>query len=380
MVSMGPVNSARSTRACLAVAVATITAASAVQYVGKWEVQTADQGAGWASITWLNSNLTDIETNYRTAGMKALYPIQWTVPQKTLCYAPVPHQQTYPNGTFPCVTIDPDYKSKWQSQWQEIKPLVDSGAIIGVFLGDERMYFGIELSEVKMIADEVRLTFPSAIIFLNEAPDITMCNMRKDNTSVFQENECIPINVDWFGMDYYASDSSSWTAPMQTLQSIMGPRFARLGQRFVPTTIGHNFDTQGPVTPQDDAFCVQNGIEWMKQAMGDSRISAVLTFGGKFGPQDNSSCSKLYEGFGKVVQATSPVGTSLDPMAPPPVPNGGQFTEPKCISPLRSAPGIWNWCDRSMDRSWTCEPNTKTCVKSVVGTFATEALCNATCA
>lgn len=107
-----------------------------------------------------------------------------------------------------------------------IKPLVAKGAIIGVFLGDERMYFGLKLNEVKMIADEVRKSFPEAIIFLNEAPDITMCNMRskkshasslaisalctscqllcrlihlyacfsyaEDNTTVFEEDECVP--------------------------------------------------------------------------------------------------------------------------------------------------------------------------------------------
>ena len=46
---------------------------------------------------------------------------------------------------------------------------------------------------------------------MNEAPDIAMCNYRKDNTSVFAKGECLPQNVDWFGFDFYSDDSTSWT-------------------------------------------------------------------------------------------------------------------------------------------------------------------------
>ena len=46
---------------------------------------------------------------------------------------------------------------------------------------------------LKAIADLVRLDWPEAIIFVNEAPDIGMCNYRKDNTSVFETDECVPV-------------------------------------------------------------------------------------------------------------------------------------------------------------------------------------------
>ena len=45
---------------------------------------------------------------------------------------------------------------------------------------------------------------------MNEAPDVAMCNYRKDNTTIFKEHECFPQNIDWFGFDYYAHDSASW--------------------------------------------------------------------------------------------------------------------------------------------------------------------------
>ena len=74
------------------------------------------------------------------------------------------------------------------------------------------------------------------------------------------------------------------------------------------------------------------------------------------------------------------LGTSLDPMANPPTPNAaGSFDEAKCISPRRAAPDTWEWCDRTADRAWGCDRVSKTCVKSVVGTFATSAACAASC-
>ena len=54
-----------------------------------------------------------------------------------------------------------------------------------------------------------------AIIYENEAPDVAMCNYRKDNTTIWEEDECVPQNLDWFGFDFYAHDSSVWTGPRE---------------------------------------------------------------------------------------------------------------------------------------------------------------------
>jgi len=61
------------------------------------------------------------------------------------------------------------------------------------------------------------------------------------------------------------------------------------------------------------AWCVQNGLEWMKLALAEPRIAALFTFGGVFGPGDNSRCSKLWEGFGKMVIAAGQDGALLVP-------------------------------------------------------------------
>ena len=75
-----------------------------------------------------------------------------------------------------------------------------------------------------------------AIIYENEAPDVAMCNYRKDNTTIWEEDECMPQNLDWFGIDFYAHDSSVWTGPREAYESMVYPRLSRPDQRVVHAT------------------------------------------------------------------------------------------------------------------------------------------------
>ena len=52
-----------------------------------------------------------------------------------------------------------------------MQPAIKSGALKGIFLGDEHVYFGMKMSYVKLIADLIRTSWPNAIIYMNEAPD-----------------------------------------------------------------------------------------------------------------------------------------------------------------------------------------------------------------
>ena len=158
----------------------TLTAVIALQHSSMWSINGPD-GMGWADLTFAVADLETIQNNSIHYGMKALYPLQWTVGQKQKCYAPVKHCQTTPDGYFNCITIDPNYKEAWQKQFLEIKPLIDKGIIIGIFLGDEHLYFGVTLAEVKLIADLIRLSWPEAIIYMNDAPDPASCNYDKQN-------------------------------------------------------------------------------------------------------------------------------------------------------------------------------------------------------
>ena len=212
--------------------------AVALQHAGMWGLQNAstvtgptlDPVSAWTTLTFDVSDSALILANAKL-GVKALYPISWTAAQKELCYAPVPHTQTTMDGKFSCLTIDPDYKAKWKAQFAMMQPLIKAQALIGVFLGDEHMYFGVKLSEVKLIVDLIREDWPSAIIYENEAPDVAMCNYRKDNTTIWQDGECLPSNLDWFGFDFYAHDSSVWSGPREAYTTMVYPRFSRPDQK-----------------------------------------------------------------------------------------------------------------------------------------------------
>jgi hypothetical protein len=64
----------------------------------------------WPTLVGISAPL------HPTIAHSRLYPLAWTIGQATRCTSPVPHTQTYADGTFPCITIDPDYKAKWAQQ------------------------------------------------------------------------------------------------------------------------------------------------------------------------------------------------------------------------------------------------------------------------
>ena len=125
-----------------------------------------------------------------------------------------------------------------------------------------------------------------------------MCNYRKDNTTVFKTDECLPQNVDWFGFDFYQDDSTSWTVRLAAWSNAMPhhmsvllpmhdrqhrpssrttvylrsqaveeansnsvfPRLSRPDQRVVPTSLGY---AEGNFTKDEvaawDSICTTNG-------------------------------------------------------------------------------------------------------------------------
>ena len=335
---------------------------NAIQHSSMWSIN-GPAGNGWSDMTFAENNLTTLQINHKSYGMRAMYPLSWTVGQKKKCFAPVKHQQTTPDGFFSCITIDPNYKASWAKQFAEIKPLIEKGIIFGIFLGDEHLYFGVTLAEVKMIADTIRLDWPEAVIYMNEAPDIAACNYDKQNRTVFTEGECLPQNVDWFGFDFYSQDSSSWTVPQMTYRYMIYPRLHRPDQRVVPVSGGWS---AGSLSAEEavalDLFCTTNAREFFRFGLEDNRVVALFPFywdggavnnpngsiTGAAGIKNLKHCSETYRGMGEIILAAGSAGTSLDPVLQPPRPNAeNEFPEPKCISPTMKPPDTWEWCRRT---------------------------------
>ena len=332
----------------------------ALQHSGMWSLNRAADGRGWATLTFDVSNTSAIAANYEAAGMRALYPLSWTAPQKQQCFAPVPHTRTTPSGYFGCITIAPDWKARWQAALREIRPLIASGAVVGVFLGDEHLYFGVTLAEVKLVADQIRGDFPAAIIYMNEAPDVAMCGYSKANVTLFADGECLPQNVDWFGFDFYHQDPSSWLDAREAYRHHVYPRFSRPDQRVVPVSLGYQ---EGNLTAAEaaslDAFCAENAIEFLKFGLEDPRVVGLFPFywaGGTRHPDGSITggagisllprCAAAYKAIGELIIAAGPSGTTSDPAHNPPT-GSGPFPEPKCATPIAPPPAEWSWCKRT---------------------------------
>ena len=151
-------------------------------YQGAWGFRPAEFSARWPgfSITFETGNLTTIANDFEQHRVQALYPLSWTTckfgkgnasgcamthgPPPGGCVSPVTRF-----GQTPCATIRPDYKSYWAATYLTLKPLIASGAVIGVFLGDERMWDGITAAQTETIGSLIKSDWPKAIIYQNEA-------------------------------------------------------------------------------------------------------------------------------------------------------------------------------------------------------------------
>lgn len=190
-----------------------------------------------------------------------------------------------------------------------------------------------------------------------------MCNYRKDNTTIFEEHECFPQNVDWFGFDYYAHDSASWEAPKEAYRTQVYPRFSRADQRVVPTSLGYDAGNLTAAAASSlDTFCAENARQFLQFGLEDNRVVGLFPFywssgrctrhpdGSVNGPgcgpgiRELPKCAATYKAIGELIIAAGAEGTSNDPVHNPPAP--GDTAEPKCLTPLSPTPSTWEWCSR----------------------------------
>ena len=187
-----------------------------------------------------------------------------------------------------------------------------------------------------------------------------MCNYRKDNTSIFAEGECLPVNVDWFGFDFYHEDSSSWNAVREAYESYIFPRMSRPDQRVVPVSLGYNqANLSAAEASRLDDFCADNARQFLRYGLEEKRVVGTFPFywhGAGTREPDGSiingtaidllpNCRATYKAIGDLIKAAGPAGTSLDPTHNPP--KGSTFPEPSCRGPFPPPPPTWSWCDRS---------------------------------
>ena len=99
----------------------------------------------------------------------------------------------------------PDWRENWRQTFAKLQSNIADKSVVGIFLGDERMYFGVSLQNTTNMADLIKKDWPDSIIYQNEAPSIGDCNFNKLNETVFEgDHSMIPKSIDWWGYDHCA--------------------------------------------------------------------------------------------------------------------------------------------------------------------------------
>lgn len=334
---------------------------AALTLAGAWGFHSPAQFAaypGFGSITFDSSNLTAIALNKERHGVSALYPIQWTQTRPNKCYAPIHRMRV----NFTCVEIASNWEQLWEQQFAMLKPYIASGAVVGVFLGDEHWYFGVKVSDTALIADRIRADWPQAIIYQNEAPDTVMCGFNKLNETILQQDDCLPTNLDLFSFDFYDQSwyNSTWASAQEALLGMVWPRFTRASQRSIHVTTGWTDDPHANLTAIDD-YCARNARQWIQFGLEQPLLAGVFPFyfpssGSSTGLSGLPKCLATYTALGRIIEASGSLGTNTtaSAVAPPPAALGAQGatmasvrSDKQWCPGVRPSPKEWWWCDRS---------------------------------
>ena len=109
----------------------------------------------------------------------------------------------------------PDWRENWRQTFAKLQSNIADKSVVGIFLGDERMYFGVSLENTTSMADLIKKDWPDSTIYQNEAPSIGDCNFNKLNETVFEgDHSMIPKSVDWWGYDHCARLQAALLEPV----------------------------------------------------------------------------------------------------------------------------------------------------------------------
>lgn len=111
--------------------------------------------------------------------------------------------------------LRPDYRKRWEETFELLKPLLTSGATMGVNLGDELAWDCVSHANITTAANLVRASLdshsPGHIIYYNEAfPPIDEPDTWKHECGeiAVQGYPYVPPAIDWISLDYYPNEGT----------------------------------------------------------------------------------------------------------------------------------------------------------------------------
>ena len=78
-------------------------------------------------------------------------------------------------GATACVTLSPTFAADWATLHTQLAPHIASGAVVGIMLGDERMYHGASMANLSAVTAEIRRTWYGGLMPWLARPAVTVC-------------------------------------------------------------------------------------------------------------------------------------------------------------------------------------------------------------
>jgi hypothetical protein len=172
--------------------------------------------------------------------------------------------------------LRPDYKERWNATLEQLRPLIASGAAMGVFLGDELCWDCVSHAELTTAAELVRATLPDLlpaavaeragqarpVIYYNEAfpvlDDAAMWNATCGPAVALASSgggyPNVPPAIDWVSLDYYPNEGT-FAGARRIYREQLYPRMGE-AQRVLFVPPAYTCTTADPSFA--DHFCCNN--------------------------------------------------------------------------------------------------------------------------
>lgn len=121
--------------------------------------------------------------------------------------------------------LRPDYQAGWADMWHgsgALSALSANQTVMGVFLGDELLGAGINVTELTIAAETVKASWREGIVYWNEewGPVVQNSSWARPASALHS----VPHAIDWISLDFYRTNPTAWETPEQEYAAQVYPK------------------------------------------------------------------------------------------------------------------------------------------------------------
>jgi len=191
--------------------------------------------------------------------------------------------------------ISPSAASAWENLTREAEGLVENGTVAGFFVGDELCWNGLPYDQLLTVISTIRSSFPSSIIYYNEAYPVFTNDVNYLGQTVNYSS--VPSELDWISIDIYPDFGTFQQAQNVFIQDLYPKMSPNQRAIYVPPTYATSFANWSQITcgTPTPAGCEEAMILWANQtftwARSDPHLIGLLPW------HWDSFSSKYIQGF-----------------------------------------------------------------------------------